>query len=519
MESVGVRPLEGDVEGPPPLSIGESEARDILLACAESPVFFSRFCRTPLGPFPQFPFVHRRIDMAYGGRDVLRPKSRQMMASWIACFTRLHKVMFRPEYSGIVTSRKEALVDDGGENSTFDSLLGRVRYLYGSLPDFLQAAAPLTFSHLRVSCPQIGSHIKGESTNPNVGRGGTYDDGLGDEWAFVPQSAQAYRSLRSAVHKQLELQSTPNGPSNNFAELWDRTPPSFIRDRLHWTEHPLRYSGGLTEGGKPTSPWYEAECAKIATADGIARELDIDFSASVSGLVYPEFSYDRHMRNDIFYDPDLQLHMGMDFGIGAATAALFFQLHGREVWVLRDYELENAAAVANAENVASTIGKIGFRGERSELACHGDPAGNAREIATGSTVIREYRQAGFTNFSTPRAKVLDGIRLVRRLLAQGRLYFSVDCALVPKRVADYRFPTDDIGGVKGDTPVKNRATHLMDALRYGVTGVFPTDDALTEMRATPLGEPVPPPSEWRRDKPEIRERSWNRTVVGPRKIY
>jgi hypothetical protein len=196
---------------------------------------------------------------------------------------------------------------------------------------------------------------------------------------------------------------------------------------------------------------------------------------SASGLVYPEFSYERHVRSDVRYDPDLRLHVGMDFGIGAATAAVVFQVLGHEVRVLADYEQENAPAEVNAKNLWSVIRGVGYRGEMSEVLCHGDPAGNAREIATGSSVIREYRAAGFTSFTTPKVKLRDGIRLVRRKLHRGDVFVSVDCEMLVRRIADYRYPTDDSGSVKGDEPVKNRATHLMDGLRYGLTGVFPVD--------------------------------------------
>jgi hypothetical protein len=257
------------------------------------------------------------------------------------------------------------------------------------------------------------------------------------------------------------------------------------------------------------------------TDDQVAREMDIDFSRSASGLVYPEFSYDKHMSVEVRYDDSLPLYGCMDFGIGAATAAYLFQVAPSfpRVRVLSDYEQENAPAEVNARNVWSMAQKIGFKGSRSEVRWYGDPAGNAREIATGSSVIREYRHAGFLNFITPRIKKLDGIRLVRRFLHRGDILFSVDCGMTALRIADYRYPTDDSGAVKGDEPVKNKATHLMDALRYGITGLFPTDEGMVVSMKVEDDGVIPQPAEWDRDLPPANVNAWTKSIVGARKQY
>jgi len=476
--------------------------------CSEHPLALLMFTQTPFGPFPEpgeYGFFRRYLDELATGEDIIIAKSRQMFGSWGACGVLLWRIMFTANYSALITSRMEKLVDDGGEHSTTESLMGRIRYLYDSLQPLVRALAPVRFTHLRAVCDTTGSFLVGQATTPNIGRGGTFDNVLCDEWAFVPQSEQSFSSVRPACRRGVWLLSTPNGPEGNFARIWN-SPGSFRKVRIHWTEHPLRYDGLELDHvtGRPSSEWYRAMCA-VMTQDQVARELDIDFSRSASGLVYPEFSYDRHYSAQVRYDPDLRLHMGMDFGIGAATAAVLFQVLGREMRVLADYEQENAPAEVNAANVWSVAQRLGFRGDKSELLCHGDPAGNAREIATGSTVIREYRTFGFTNFTTPRQKLRDGIRLVRRKLHQGEVYFALECGMVPRRIADYRYSTDDNGSVKGDDPIKNRATHLMDALRYGMTACFLLDGDATlhAPRERMAAEPSWQPRD--RDIPHVRD--------------
>lgn len=491
--------------GDPPLDLSavqEKLASTQSIGVDPAAYFITRFCLTAddtgtTHAIPNWGFTLRYIRALEAGDNLVVEKSRQMMATWIACSFFVWKLLFVRGSAGFMASRKEALVDDGGENSTRESLLGRVRYIYDRLPDWAKAMGPVQFSHLRVTAKWNESYIRGESSNPNLGRGGTFTHGLLDEAAFMPQSETVFAAISDACKRGLILQSTPNGRANAFARLVHSKDSGFRRIRLHWTDHPERWNRReFDTDGKPTSAVYREMKAKMSP-DQLAREWDINYAASVSGLVYPEFNYDRHFRSDLGYDPDLALHVGMDFGIGAPTAAVVFQIHGREVHVLADYEMPNAPAETNARNIWHVIRGLGFQGDRDEVICHGDPAGNAREIATGSSVIREYRAAGFTQFTTPRVKLRDGIRLLKNKFHRNEIYFSLDCMKVAERIGDYKYPTDDLGNVKGDEPSKTgqdaMATHIMDGLRYGITGCFPVDgEAVGILRETPTGERAQP---------------------------
>lgn len=453
------------------------------LHCADDPYYFiTTYCRTldadgKVDHIPDWPFVREMIAELCKGDDIHIEKSRQMMATWIVCAFFLWSVMFDRGFAGIMTSRKEKLVDDGGERSTHESLLGRVRYMYDRLPVYVRRRC--VFAHLRLTCPTNDGVVIGESTNPDIGRGGTFKRALLDEWAKVPQSELAYSAIRSACPRGIIWLSTPNGPVNNFARIRKLRTPGIIYHRVHWSQHPIRAADLSIDPvtGQMTSTWYREHTATMTPTEK-AREIDICYEHSVSGQVYPVFSYDRHMRNDLFYDPLLPLRIAIDFGIGAKTAAIIFQVLGKEFRGLRDYEMENEIAPNHAKNLWHLCKELGFTGEQADVMCYGDPAGNAREMTTGSTVIKEYRAAGFVQFTTPRAKVLDGIRTVRTKLVRGEMFFSVDCEVAPDRLVGYRFPTDDSDRVVNDKPVHDDASHFCDAVRYGVVGCFPLEDVV-----------------------------------------
>jgi len=191
--------------------------------------------------------------------------------------------------------------------------------------------------------------------------------------------------------------------------------------------------------------------------------------------------------------------VGIDFGIGAATAAVFFQVHGNEMWIVGDYEKSNEDVDFHAEALWQTALRIGFQGQRGQIRFYGDPAGNAREMTNkASTVVRAYRAHGFSNFVTPRHLVKDGVNVLKRKMHRNEFYVNPGTTTHPSifvdRISDYRYPTDDAGNVMKDEPVHDHSSHIMDACRYGATGVFPIHDASVVGRITtpePLVVPVP----------------------------
>ena len=471
--------------------------------CARDPYYFAiRHCYT-VDPWdggsvkyvPPFLFVadYLRRMQRRGNKHVA--KSRKMMASWLGPIYFLWKMGFAPRFSGLMASRKRSLVDDGGEAATQDSLFGRLRIVWEMLRPDIRERIPLRFAMCRITNPLNGASIRGEATGPSVGRGGTYDDALLDEAAYMPQSEQVHRALHLACPTGKIYQGTPDGPANMFARLAREKPRSLDFIRLHWTAHPDRYDGAELDAatGRPTSFWYRAACESMPP-DAIARELDISYEHSAEGLVYPEFSYDVHMRADLAYEPSLPLRAGLDPGIGAPTAAGFFQVLGAEMRWLADYEMANTPVEVNAANLKSMARGLGFpESEVRRLRIAMDPAANARDLVRGSTVAREYRTYGFESIATPRVKTADGIRLVRRKMHRREFFVSTDCVVIPLRIAGYRYPTDDLGNVKGDDPIHDISSHVCDMIRYAATDAFPLDGSGNTFVGTPapLREPIP----------------------------
>ena len=104
-----------------------------------------------------------------------------------------------------------------------------------------------------------------------------------------------------------------------------------------------------------------------------------------------------------------------------------------------------------------------------------DPAGWQRSDVTGTGPCQELARRGI-RCRTPRAGILEGIELLRRLLKvrpDGTTGLVVDpsCRWLRRALASYRWEeTPD--GQRTERPAKDGADHPMDALRYLVTGLF-----------------------------------------------
>ncbi len=121
-------------------------------------------------PIPDSPHVQALVSAFFPARDVIIEKSRYMLASWVAMAAVPHDLLFARNWPVMTLSRVESLVDAGGENSTMDSLHGKVRFMGKHLPPFLRRT-PLEFKHLTIRNPVNGSHVKGFSATPSAGRG------------------------------------------------------------------------------------------------------------------------------------------------------------------------------------------------------------------------------------------------------------------------------------------------------------------------------------------------------------
>lgn len=227
-------------------------------------------------PFLLFPrqeeFVVWMVENWQNKKNMLVDKSRDSGMSWLALALCTTLCLFYDDMVIGVGSRKELYVDTMHDPK---ALFPKVRYFLSMLPPEFRGGwdekrhAP----YMRILIPETNSVMAGEAGD-NMGRGARTSLYILDEAAYFanPQKIDAALSNTSNC---LVYISTPNGRNNPFAKKrFSGLIPVFS---YHWRDDPRK-----------NEEWYEDQKRKLLYDPVIiAQELDIDYSASVEGVIIP----------------------------------------------------------------------------------------------------------------------------------------------------------------------------------------------------------------------------------------
>jgi hypothetical protein len=225
-------------------------------------------------PFILFPkqeeWVQWFLDRWKNQEPGLTEKTRDMGMSWLSVGLASTVCLFTP---GVVVgfgSRKEEYVDKiGSPKSLFD----KARTFISSLPPEFRGSwdrskhAP----HMRVIFPDTGSVITGESGD-GIGRGDRTSFYVVDEAAFLERPQLVDASLSATTNCRQDV-STPNGMGNSFAQK--RFGGRIKVFTFHWRDDPRK-----------DDAWYAKQVSELDPVT-VAQEIDINYSASVEGVLIP----------------------------------------------------------------------------------------------------------------------------------------------------------------------------------------------------------------------------------------
>jgi phage terminase large subunit len=200
----------------------------------------------------------------------LTEKTRDMGMSWLtvglASTICLHN-------RGVVAgfgSRKEEYVDKIGSPK---ALFEKARMFIGGLPAEFRGGwgrdkhAP----HMRILFPETGSAMTGEAGD-GIGRGDRTSFYIVDESAFLERPQLVDASLSATTNCRQDI-STPNGMANSFAQR--RHGGKIKVFTFHWRDDPRK-----------DDAWYAKQCEELDPVT-VAQEIDINYAASVEGVVIP----------------------------------------------------------------------------------------------------------------------------------------------------------------------------------------------------------------------------------------
>lgn len=447
----------------------------------EDPVYFiDNYCYTfdtrnaPYHfPFKLYDFqkdyvrwVVRHIEEEKNG---LTEKSRDMGVSWCVLAVALWYWLFKPGSDILLGSRTEEFVDD----FTVISLFGKIDYMLERLPFTPEGYDKNKHrNRLKLINPMNGNIIKGESANANFSRQGRYKFIIPDEFAFWEYADTAWSAMGESSPCLLPVTTPPHKP--HFVKGL-RLSGLIEVNTLHWRLHP-----------KKDDVWYEAQKERKSLEE-IARELDINWEGSITGLVYPEVN---HVRiGDFGYMPHWPLFVSHDPGHDPDPHALqWYQVNpdtGR-YRLLESYE-KKAGVVDWFLPLFGFPVSSGFTYTAEELkliekvtewkkATHfGDQAGRIRNQVSGSSVYQELQKHGIYVNSNTKANDLDSRKSYAR-----RILMNLDVNDTPQNryfmecVKNARYPDLNVSSQRvtvNDKPIHDWTSHHRSALEYFAVNV------------------------------------------------
>lgn len=191
--------------------------------------------------------------------------------------------------------------------------------------------------------------------------------------------------------------------------------------------------------------------------DYYSQEILAEYRKPV-GVVYREWNLDKQFM-DIEYDPNLQLHITMDYGVNDPTSLIWIQPNGAETRVIDYYE----ASDANIEHFVSVINAKPYK--KADLFT-GDPAGKARTLTTGTSPIEILATKGINVRTKDGVTIPDQIRVAHSKMPG--LYVSKKAEGFKDCLLNYRYPTKGTNLVnqENEIPIHDRWSHGMRAFEY-----------------------------------------------------
>jgi hypothetical protein len=343
-------------------------------------------------PFVLFEYQKRAIrelvDAIDNGHDLLLEKSRDMGVTWITVWVFLWYWLFRDGINLLMGSYKEKLVDD----RTDDSIFGRLDYCLESLPKWMLPKGFKAGKHrtkLKLINPVNNNLISGDTMNPDFGRGSRKTAIFFDELGSWDYAKDGWESCGDVTACRI-ANSTPKG--RNF--YWKLRNSGIAVLTLHWSEHPLK-----------DQQWYEFECARRSPEE-VAQELDIDYTKSQEGRVYPEWNEANVEWGEFNYDDNKPLYVGWDYGKTDGTAIIWVQPDGSKLRVIDSYYktgetidffipfVTGAVSSDNYRYTAKDMKMIQRHKEWKKGMHFGDPAGRNTNGVTNHTVFSILAEHG-----------------------------------------------------------------------------------------------------------------------------
>lgn len=225
-------------------------------------------------PFLLFPkqeeWIEWFVERWRNAEPGITEKTRDMGMSWLTVGMASSLCLFNRGVFAGFGSRKEEYVDKiGSPKSLFD----KARNFISLLPAEFRGGWSVKqhAPHMRILFPDTESAMTGEAGD-GIGRGDRTSFYIVDESAFLERPYLVDASLSATTNCRQDV-STPNSMANSFAER--RHSGKIKVFTFHWRDDPRK-----------DDAWYAKQVEELDPVT-VAQEIDINYSASVEGVLIP----------------------------------------------------------------------------------------------------------------------------------------------------------------------------------------------------------------------------------------
>lgn len=296
---------------------------------------------------------------------------------------------------------------------------------------------------------KIGSVNQADSV---VGR--SYDLIIYEESAIASKGGESFNIQTSPMldkpNSKAIFISTPRGDNwfRTFYDLGFNPDPSlfnWVSIHATWRDNPRVPESVIEQSRKVNSDAY------------FRQEYEADFS-TFEGRIYTSFNTEKHVfdtTNLDFTDTRrFEIISGIDMGFTDLTVmvVIAYDLIDDKFYIIDEYSDNRQTTEVYASNFQALISAYGIMI-------------NFIDSAAAQTKCDLAMQYDITAVNAKKSKV-DGIEYVHSLINQDKLLVNYKCSEVLYGLQNYTWDTRE--GLTKPTPIHDRASHSMDALRYGL---------------------------------------------------
>jgi len=307
-------------------------------------------------------------------------KSRDMGMSWLSVSLACTLCLFNEGMVAGFGSRKEEYVDKADSPK---SLFYKARmFLRGLPPEFRPGwEAKRDAPHMRIAFPATRSYIAGEAGD-GIGRGDRASIYFVDEAAFLERPQLVEASLSQTTNCRQDI-SSANGSTNPFYEKV--TGGKIEKFTFHWRDDPRK-----------DEAWYAKQVRDLDPVT-VAQEIDINYAASVEGVLIPsawvQAAVDAHIKLGV----EVSGRRGGAFDVAdeGRDKCAFLASYGILVEHIEEWSGKGSDTFASTQRVVDLCDSLGI--EEFEY----DADGMGANVRGDARVINEFRAEREQRIITP----------------------------------------------------------------------------------------------------------------------